>query len=46
MSNGKIIIILLITEVIRKIPLYKMSYFSESDTHSKKKKNENKIRFA
>ena len=35
MSNGKVMIIYLISGLIKKILLYKMSYFSESYTHIK-----------
>ena len=37
MSNGKFMLILLIVGLIKKILLYKMSYFPESHTHSKNK---------
>ena len=37
MSNGKAKIIVLTVELIKKILLYKMSYFPEPHTHSKNK---------
>ena len=37
MSNGKVMIILLTVGLIKKISLYKMSYFPEPYTRSKKK---------
>ena len=37
MLNGKVTIILLTGALIKKISLYKMSYFSESDTCIKNK---------
>ena len=40
MSNGKVMIIHLIVELIKKILLYKMGYFAESYTYS-----ETKIKF-
>ena len=40
MSNGKAIIILLTVRLMKKILLYKTSYFQEPHTYSKKKKKE------
>ena len=37
MSNGKTVIILLIAWLIKKISLYKMSFFPETYTHSRNK---------
>ena len=37
MSNGKVMIIILIARLIEKILLYKMSYFPEPYTRSKNK---------
>ena len=37
MLNGKAAIIILIVRLIKKMLLYKMSYFSEPYTHSKSK---------
>ena len=44
MLNGKAMIILLIGGLIKKISLYRISYFPEPYTHSKKQ-NKNWIRF-
>ena len=43
MSNGKAIIILLTVRLMKKILLYKTSYFQEPHTYSKKKKKKNKL---
>ena len=45
MSNGKAIIILLTVRLMKKILLYKTSYFQEPHTYSKKN-NRNWIRFS
>ena len=38
MLNGKVIIVHLMVGLLKKILLYKMNYFPELYTHSKKKK--------
>ena len=40
-NNRKAIIILLIVELIKKISIFKMSYFSESHIHTKTNQNLN-----